>query len=80
MMEQCVEESLLPKHHQLMHTDLDLAVCVCICVCVCRHQGNFLMMEQCVEEFSADATRFALADAGDGMAMCIVCVWPFLSL
>jgi hypothetical protein len=30
-------------------------------------QGNFLMLEQCVEDFSADATRFALADAGKGV-------------
>lgn len=32
-----------------------------------KQKGNFLMMLQSVEEFSADATRFALADAGDTM-------------
>ena len=32
-----------------------------------KSKGNFLMMEQCVEEYSADATRFALADAGDSV-------------
>ncbi|CAE7463600.1 unnamed protein product, partial [Symbiodinium microadriaticum] len=32
-----------------------------------KSKGNFLMMLQCVEEYSADATRFALADAGDTM-------------
>jgi leucyl-tRNA synthetase len=30
-----------------------------------KSKGNFLMLLQCVEEYSADATRFALADAGD---------------
>ncbi|EPS70061.1 hypothetical protein M569_04699, partial [Genlisea aurea] len=29
--------------------------------------GNFRTLRQAIEEFSADATRFALADAGDGM-------------
>ena len=32
-----------------------------------KSKGNFLMMLECVEEYSADATRFALADAGDTM-------------
>lgn len=32
-----------------------------------KSKGNFLMMDQCVEDFSADATRLALADAGDTM-------------
>jgi leucyl-tRNA synthetase len=32
-----------------------------------KSKGNFLMMLECVEEFTADATRFALADAGDSM-------------
>ena len=32
-----------------------------------KGKGNFLMMLQTVEEFTADATRFALADAGDTM-------------
>lgn len=32
-----------------------------------KSKGNFLMMQQCVDEFSADATRFALADAGDSL-------------
>ena len=30
-----------------------------------KSEGNFLMMKDSVEEFTADATRFALADAGD---------------
>ena len=32
-----------------------------------KQRGNFLLLLQCVEEYSADATRFALADAGDTM-------------
>jgi leucyl-tRNA synthetase len=32
-----------------------------------KSKGNFLMMEQCVMDYSADATRFALADAGDSV-------------
>ena len=32
-----------------------------------KSKGNFLMMEQCVEDYSCDATRFALADAGDSV-------------
>lgn len=32
-----------------------------------KSKGNFLMMLECVEEYTADATRFALADAGDSM-------------
>lgn len=32
-----------------------------------KSKGNFLMLLQCVQEYSADATRFALADAGDTM-------------
>jgi leucyl-tRNA synthetase len=32
-----------------------------------KGRGNFLMMKQSVDEYSADATRFALADAGDTM-------------
>jgi len=32
-----------------------------------KSKGNFLMLLECIEEFSADATRFALADAGDSM-------------
>lgn len=30
-----------------------------------KSEGNFLLLLECVELFSADATRFALADAGD---------------
>lgn len=30
-----------------------------------KSKGNFLMLLESVEEYSADATRFALADAGD---------------
>jgi hypothetical protein len=30
-----------------------------------KSTGNFLMLLETVEEYSADATRFALADAGD---------------
>ncbi len=29
--------------------------------------GNFLMMDECVETYSCDATRFACADAGDSL-------------
>lgn len=32
-----------------------------------KSKGNFLMLLQCVNEYSADATRFALADAGDSL-------------
>jgi len=32
-----------------------------------KSKGNFKTLKQAVEEFSADATRWALADAGDGM-------------
>jgi len=32
-----------------------------------KSRGNFLMMEETIYEFSADATRFACADAGDSL-------------
>ncbi|CAO2161754.1 unnamed protein product [Urochloa humidicola] len=32
-----------------------------------KSTGNFCTLKQAIEEFSSDATRFALADAGDGM-------------
>lgn len=32
-----------------------------------KSSGNFLTLRQAIEEFSSDATRFALADAGDTM-------------
>eukprot|EP00752_Nemacystus_decipiens_P004015 g3678.t1 len=32
-----------------------------------KSKGNFLMMDDCVKRFGADATRFALADAGDSL-------------
>jgi len=32
-----------------------------------KSKGNFLQLEFCIDEYSADATRFALADAGDSM-------------
>jgi leucyl-tRNA synthetase len=32
-----------------------------------KSKGNFLMMNETLENFSADATRFACADAGDSM-------------
>lgn len=32
-----------------------------------KSKGNFLMMKECVERFSADATRFACANAGDSL-------------
>lgn len=32
-----------------------------------KSEGNFLMLLQCCDDFSADATRFALATAGDSM-------------
>ena len=31
------------------------------------HAGNFKTLAQAVEEYTADAMRLALADAGDGM-------------
>jgi leucyl-tRNA synthetase len=32
-----------------------------------KSKGNFLMLLECCEEYSTDATRFALADAGDSL-------------
>ncbi|KAF1332214.1 Leucine-trna ligase, partial [Globisporangium splendens] len=32
-----------------------------------KSAGNFLTLKDCAKEFGADATRFACADAGDGM-------------
>jgi len=32
-----------------------------------KSKGNFLMMDECVEMYSCDATRFACADAGDSL-------------
>ncbi|KAJ0976469.1 hypothetical protein J5N97_018434 [Dioscorea zingiberensis] len=32
-----------------------------------KSKGNFRTLRQAIEEFSSDATRFSLADAGDGM-------------
>ena len=32
-----------------------------------KSKGNFLLLLECVQEYSADATRFALADAGDSL-------------
>jgi leucyl-tRNA synthetase len=32
-----------------------------------KSKGNFLMMNETVEKYSADATRFACADAGDSL-------------
>jgi leucyl-tRNA synthetase len=32
-----------------------------------KSKGNFLMMDETVEKYSADATRFACADAGDSL-------------
>eukprot|EP00762_Andalucia_godoyi_P003036 ANDGO_04173.mRNA.1 Leucine--tRNA ligase len=32
-----------------------------------KSKGNFLTLEHCIATYGADATRFALADAGDGM-------------
>eukprot|EP00956_Cyclotella_meneghiniana_P021892 scaffold40578_cov72-Cyclotella_meneghiniana.AAC.6 len=32
-----------------------------------KSKGNFLMMLECIEKYSADATRFACADAGDSL-------------
>mmetsp|Transcript_17844 Transcript_17844/g.37088 ORF Transcript_17844/g.37088 Transcript_17844/m.37088 type:complete len:1082 (+) Transcript_17844:13-3258(+) len=32
-----------------------------------KSKGNFLMMDECVELYSCDATRFACADAGDSL-------------
>ena len=38
-----------------------------------KSKGNFLMLLESVEEYSADATRFALADAGDRYVRTCVC-------
>eukprot|EP00957_Ditylum_brightwellii_P151826 11561075-Ditylum_brightwellii.AAC.1 len=32
-----------------------------------KSKGNFLMMDETVNEFTVDATRFACADAGDSL-------------
>eukprot|EP00761_Pharyngomonas_kirbyi_P012040 gb/GECH01012067.1/.p1 GENE.gb/GECH01012067.1/~~gb/GECH01012067.1/.p1 ORF type:complete len:1036 (+),score=292.95 gb/GECH01012067.1/:1-3108(+) len=32
-----------------------------------KNKGNFFLLRECIDRYSADATRFALADAGDGM-------------
>ncbi|KAG5179721.1 leucyl-tRNA synthetase [Tribonema minus] len=32
-----------------------------------KSKGNFLMLNECIERFSADATRFACANAGDSL-------------
>lgn len=32
-----------------------------------KSTGNFLTLEQAIEKYSADATRFAMAAAGDGL-------------
>ncbi|KAJ3329065.1 cytosolic leucyl tRNA synthetase, partial [Kappamyces sp. JEL0680] len=32
-----------------------------------KSTGNFMTMRDCLEKYGADATRFALADAGDGL-------------
>jgi leucyl-tRNA synthetase len=32
-----------------------------------KSKGNFLMMDETVEKYTADATRFACADAGDSL-------------
>lgn len=32
-----------------------------------KSTGNFLLMKECVDDYSADATRFAIADSGDSM-------------
>jgi len=32
-----------------------------------KSKGNFLMLKQCIETWSADTVRFVLADAGDSL-------------
>jgi len=32
-----------------------------------KSEGNFLTLRQCIDMFGVDATRIALADAGDGL-------------
>jgi leucyl-tRNA synthetase len=32
-----------------------------------KSKGNFLLLKECVDDYSADATRFAIADSGDSM-------------
>ena len=36
-------------------------------LCPCCGSGNFKTLQQAITEYSADATRMALADAGDTM-------------
>ncbi|XP_052202149.1 leucine--tRNA ligase, cytoplasmic [Diospyros lotus] len=58
--------ALLPKHHWPQgfrcngHIMLNSEK-------MSKSTGNFRTLRQAMEEFSADATRFSLADAGDGM-------------
>ncbi|KAJ4792022.1 Leucine--tRNA ligase [Rhynchospora pubera] len=58
--------ALLPKHHwprgfrcngHLMLNSEKMS----------KSTGNFMTLRQAIEKYSTDATRFALADAGDGM-------------
>ncbi|KAF0915660.1 hypothetical protein E2562_037719 [Oryza meyeriana var. granulata] len=66
--DQCIynHTALLPEHHwprgfrcngHLMLNSEKMS----------KSTGNFRTLRQAIEEFSFDATRFALADAGDGM-------------
>ena len=32
-----------------------------------KSEGNFLTIRDCIQKFGVDATRFALADSGDGL-------------
>jgi leucyl-tRNA synthetase len=32
-----------------------------------KNRGNFITLAEAIEEFGVDATRFAMADAGDSM-------------
>jgi leucyl-tRNA synthetase len=32
-----------------------------------KSEGNFLTIRNCIEKYGVDATRLALADAGDGL-------------
>ena len=40
---------------------------LCQIVRSCRAAGNFKTLEEAIREYSADAMRIALADAGDAM-------------
>ncbi|KAF9602516.1 hypothetical protein IFM89_029815 [Coptis chinensis] len=62
------DEILEPRRHwrQALKVQTDRAIFTGY-KCPSQSTGNFRTLRQAIEEFSADATRFSLADAGDGM-------------